>query len=150
MHRNVFGTRFFALSRALALLGAISLFLGFSGKALAQAKNARPDSTVADGGWTPAAPNTHLEIDDVVPDDATTLAAVLGAVGTLEVGLSNFNNPNPSHNHVMTFRFEADAGNGARSRCSSTRVPHRLPQPGHERPLEAPGRPSNTRLQRRR
>ncbi len=69
--------------------------------------------TVVDGGWTPAAPNTHLEIDDVVPDDAVTLAQVIGAVGTLEVGISNIANANPANAHLLSFRIEADAGNGA-------------------------------------
>ena len=103
----------FTVSRALLLLLPAALFFGFPQNARAQAKTARPDSTVADGGWTPAAPNTHLEIDEVAPDDAVTLVQVVGAVGTLEVGLSDIVNANPAYAHILSFRIEADVGNGA-------------------------------------
>jgi hypothetical protein len=69
-------------------------------------QKARPDSTVATGGWTvTGAPTRHEAVDEVTPDDVTTTVNCANTnTGTLELGLSNVVDPGVNFGHVIRWR----------------------------------------------
>ncbi len=96
------------LARALTLFLAGVFLLVVSPRAQAQGKYARPDSTIFNGGWTPAT-NPHLNINEDPPVDSNFIEAT-STSGTLIVGLGNITPSSPLVNHFLRYRIETNGG----------------------------------------
>jgi len=66
------------------------------------AQFARPDSTVSAGGWTAVGAATlHAATDEVTPNGATDYAEANSGDTTMELGLSDVNDPGSSTGHTI-------------------------------------------------
>lgn len=72
---------------------------------------ARPDSDVALGGWSSPSWST---IDEVTADDLDkTISPLAPASATLEVSLTNPEDPQSSGGHIVRYRYQKDAAAGS-------------------------------------
>ena len=62
---------------------------------------ARPDSEISKTNWS----NAYTDIDEVTPNDGDYLLGADDFNGTVEVGLSNVNDPESDADHIVKYRI---------------------------------------------
>lgn len=71
------------------------------------AQYARPDSTIAAGGWSYSTLSLHEDTDEETPNGDTDYAEASSDDTTMELGLSSVSDPGSSTGHVLRFTAEA-------------------------------------------
>jgi hypothetical protein len=75
------------------------------------AQFARPDSDVALNGWSD--PSWSVIDESAVDDGDFTQSALAPSNATLQVGLSDVEDPQSSSGHIVRYRYQKDAAGGA-------------------------------------